>query len=121
MIYKITKLFLADNSGPKKAKSLDSKKIKTSYLTDIITIVIKKKFLKKKKIKKNILKAIIINTKFKTKRLNSFYITFNKNRILLLNHNLVFLGTNIKSLLCKEIKLYKKQFKKIISYSSGNI
>ena len=78
-------------------------------------------FKKKKKIKKNILKGIIINTKFKTKRLNEFYITFDKNRMLLLNHNLVFLGTNIKFIICKEIKIFKKQFKKIISYSSGNI
>jgi hypothetical protein len=56
MIYRITKLFLADNSGPKIAKSLESKKKKKSFFKKKIKIVINKKFKKKKKIKKNKLK-----------------------------------------------------------------
>ena len=121
MIYRNTVLYLADNSGPKKALCLNISKKRIGYLADIIGVVIKKKFLKKKKIKKNILKSLIINSKYKYKRKNGFFIKFKKNKIVLLNHGLIFLGSNVKAVLCKEIKKFKKQFKKIISYSAGNV
>ena len=121
MIFKNTLLHLADNSGPKTALCLNISKKKIGYLSDILGVVIKKKFLKKKKIKKNILKGLLINSKFKFKRKNGFLISFKKNKIVLLNQNLVFLGSNVKAVLCKEIKKFKKQFKKIISYSAGNV
>ena len=121
MIFQTTSVQIADNSGPNKVTCLKVKKKKTGYLADIIIVVIKKKFLKKKKIKKRILRSIIINTKYKKKRLNGTHITFQKNKGLLLNQNLTFLGSNVKAILCREIKMFKKQFKKIISYSSGNI
>ena len=52
MIFKNSRLFVADNSGPKKAKCLDIKKKKIGYLADILIVAIKKKLKKKKKIKK---------------------------------------------------------------------
>ena len=121
MIYKNTYLILADNSGPKKIKCLNVSKKKIGFLADLLVVVIKKKFLKKKKIKKNILKCIIINVKWKSKRKNGSFLKFKKNKGLLLNNNLIFIGTNVKSIICREIKIYKKQFKKIISYSPGNV
>ena len=121
MIYKNTVITLADNSGPRKVKCLNIKKKLIGYLADIIVTVIKKKFLKKKKIKKNILNTIIINSKLKTKRPNGPFLNFQSNKGLLLNNNLIFLGSNVKSIICKEIKKYKKKFKKIISYSPGNV
>ena len=121
MVYKQTSLILADNSGPKKVKCLNIKKKLIGFLADIIVVVVKKKFLKKKKIKKNVLNSILVNTKYKTKRKNGFFLKFKSNKGLLLNNNFVFLGTNVKCIICKEIKKYKKQFKKIISYSPGNV
>jgi large subunit ribosomal protein L14 len=121
MVFQDTILFLADNSGPKKVKCLNIKKKKIGYLADILVVVVKKRFLRRKKIKKNILCSILINSKFKFKRRNGFCISFGKNKGLLLNHNLVFLGSNVKAVVCKEIKKYKKKFKKIISYSGGNV
>jgi len=49
MILKNTKLFLADNSGPKKIKCLKINKKTVGYLSDVVTVIIKKKYLKKKK------------------------------------------------------------------------
>lgn len=121
MILKSTTLNIADNSGPKKVKCLNLKKKLVGYLADIIIVVIKKKFLKRRRIKKNILRSIIIHTRFKIKRKNGFSIKFGQNKSLLLNNNLNFIGSNIKSIICKEIKKYKKKFKKIISYSPGNV
>jgi ribosomal protein L14 len=121
MILKKTKLFLADNSGPKKIKCLKVNKKLIGYLSDVVTVIVKKKYLKRKKIKSNILKSLLINTKYKNNRQNGFFISFGKNKSLLLNNNNVFLGTNVKSVLCKEIKKYKKEYKKIISYSFGNV
>ena len=121
MIFKNTFLKLADNTGPKTVKCLNIKNKSIGFLSDIVTVVLKKRFLKKKKIKKNILNSLIVNTKYKTKRKNGVFIKFNSNKSLLINHQLIFLGSNVKAIICKEIKKFKKKFKKIISYSPGNI
>ena len=55
MIFKNTLLYLADNSGPKTALCLNISKKKIGYLSDILWVEIKKKFLKKKKIKYKII------------------------------------------------------------------
>jgi len=121
MIFKNSRLFVADNSGPKKAKCLDIKKKKIGYLADILIVAIKKKLKKKKKIKKNILNSIFITSKKKTKRFDGTFINFKKNKIAMLDEKFIFLGTNLKSLICKEIKKNKKKNLKLISYSRGNI
>ena len=43
MIFKTSNIYIADNTGPKKAKCLNIKKKKIGYLADILTVVIKKK------------------------------------------------------------------------------
>ena len=43
MIYKNSILFIADNTGPKKAKCLNIRKKKIGFLANILKIVIKKK------------------------------------------------------------------------------
>ena len=108
MVFKNTVLRLSDNSGPKKVKCLNIKKNLIGYLADIIVVVIKKKFLRKKKIKKNILNSLIINTKYKKLRKNGVHISFFQNKGLLLNSNFIFLGSNIKNILCREVKKYRK-------------
>jgi large subunit ribosomal protein L14 len=121
MIYKNTIIHVADNSGPKKAKSLNIKKKKIGYLADILIIAIKKKLNIKKKLKKNILNSIILTSKKKTKRLDGSFICFNYNKVAILDDKFVFFGTNLKSLICKEIKKNQKNHIKLISYSKGII
>ena len=121
MIYKNTKLIVADNTGPKKAKCLNIRKKNIGFLADILKVVIKKKLKRKKKLKKNILISIFITSKKKIKRLDGSFINFNKNKIAILDEKFVFFGTNLKSLICKEIKKNKKNHIKLISFSKGNI
>ena len=121
MIFKTSKIYIADNTGPKKAKCLNIKKKKIGYLADILTVVIKKKFKKIKKLKKNILNSIFITSIKKNKRIDGSFILFKKNKIAILDEKFIFLGTSLKSLICKEINLNKKKNLKLISYSKGNI
>ena len=121
LVFTNTSLKISDNSGPKKAKCLNIKKKKIGYLADILTIFIKKKLKRKKKLKKNILISIFITSKKKTKRSNGSFIKFSKNKIAILDDRLIFFGTNLKSLICKEIKKNKKNHIKLISFSKGNI
>ena len=121
MIFKNSKLKVTDNSGPKAGKCLNIKKKKIGYLADILTIVIKKKLKRKKKLKKNILSSILLNSKKKKKRADGSFINFNENNIAILDDKLIFFGTNLKSLICKEIKKNKKNHMKLISFSKGSI
>jgi large subunit ribosomal protein L14 len=121
MIFKNSKILVADNSGPKKAKCLNIKKKKIGFLADILVIAIHRKKKRKKKIKKNILFSILITSKKKTKRLDGSFIFFKKNKIAILDDKFIFFSTNLKSLICKEIKKKKKNHIKLISYSKGNI
>jgi ribosomal protein L14 len=121
MIFQNSKIIIADNTGPKKAKCLNIKKKNIGFLSDILIVTIKKKKKKKKKLKINILPIIFITSKKKKKRRDGFFIWFKKNRIALLDDKLIFIGTNLKSLICKEIKKKKKLNIKLISYSKGNI
>ena len=67
MIYKNTIIHVGDNSGPKKAKSLNIKKKKIGFLAYILVVAVKKKLNIKKKLKKNILNSIILTSKKKNK------------------------------------------------------
>ena len=46
MVIKRTNLKLADNSGPKKIKCLKIKTKNIGYISDVITVIIKKKFIR---------------------------------------------------------------------------
>ena len=121
LVFTNTSLKISDNSGPKKAKCLNIKKKKIGYLADILTIVIKKKLKRKKKLKKNILFSVLITSKKKKKRLDGSFINFDKNKIAILDDKFVFFGTNLKSLICKEIIKNKKKNIRLISFSKGII
>jgi ribosomal protein L14 len=68
--------------------------------------------------------GLIINTKWKTRRVNGHFIKFDYNRALTLSDQSKFLGTRVYGPICKEIrnsKKKKKNYKKIISYSGATI
>lgn len=121
MIFKNTYLLIGDNTGPKTAKCLNIKKKKIGFLSDILTVAIKKKYKKKKKLKKNILNSILLTCKKKTRRIEGSFLRFKKNKIAILDDKFNFSGTNLKSLLCKEIKKNQKKNLKLLAYSVGII
>ena len=120
MITVQTKLTIKDNSGAKKGQCIQVYQGTHAGIGEIILVSIKqlrKKLKKKIKIKKGDLsKALIIQTKYKTKNTIGNYINFDQNNIILLNNQLQPISTRITSPVTN--KLRKKKQLKIISLSS---
>lgn len=120
MIYIQTKLNINDNSGIKLAQCLKIYKKKTGKIGDIILISIKNlKLNNKKKIKiskGDLLKAIIIYTKYKNKNTIGNFIKFDINSIIILNNQNKPLGTRIFGPITSYFRKIKKF--KILSLSN---
>ena len=98
MIHIQTKLNVNDNSGIKLAQCLKIYKKKTGKIGDIILISIKNlktNSSKKKLLKGDLLKAVIIYTKYKNKNTIGNLIKFDINSIIILNNQNKPLGTRI--------------------------
>ena len=98
MIHIQTKLNVNDNSGIKLAQCLKIYKKKNGQIGDIILISIKNlktNSSKKKLLKGDLLKAVIIYTKYKNKNTIGNLIKFDINSIIILNNQNKPLGTRI--------------------------
>lgn len=116
-----TLLSVKDNTGIKKVQCIKIFKGLTASIGDIILISVKKlKFFntqKKIKIKKgNILKAIIIQTKYPCKNTIGNYIRFDQNCVLLLNNQGNLIGNRIFSPITTHFR--KKKNVKILTLAS---
>ena len=120
MIHIQTKLNVNDNSGIKLAQCLKIYKKKTGKIGDVILISIKNlKLNSKKKVKiskGDLLKAIIIYTKYKNKNTIGNFIKFDINSIIILNNQNKPLGTRIFGPITSFFR--KKKNFKIISLSN---
>lgn len=120
MIHIQTKLNVNDNSGIKLTQCLKIYKKKTGKIGDVILISIKNlKLNNKKKLKiskGDLLKAIIIYTKYKNKNTIGNFIKFDINSIVILNNQNRPLGTRIFGPITSFFRK-KKKFK-IISLSN---
>lgn len=124
MIQQQTILKVADNSGAKTVKCikvLGGFKRKFAYLGDIIIVSIQELRNKSKitsKVQKgDILKALIIRTKTKTKRKDGSTFFFKNNCVSLINKQGNPVATRIVGPIPKRLK--KKKFMKFISISAG--
>ena len=99
MIHLETKLKIKDNTGIKIGQCIKIYKKKTGAIGDLILISVKNLRLnKKKKIKINkgdLLKALIIQTKYSVKNTINNYIKFDNNCAIILNNQNKFMGTKI--------------------------
>lgn len=120
MIHLETKLKIKDNTGVKIGQCIKIYKKKTGTIGDLILISVKSLRLnKKKKIKINkgdLLKALIIQTKYSVKNTIGNYIKFDNNCVVILNNQNKLMGTRILGPITSEFRK-KKQFK-ILSLSS---
>jgi len=120
MIHLETKLKIKDNTGVKIGQCIKIYKKKTGTIGDLILISVKSLRLnKKKKIKINkgdLLKALIIQTKYPVKNIAGNYINFDNNCVVILNNQNKLMGTRILGPITSEFRK-KKQFK-ILSLSS---
>lgn len=125
MIQHHTYLSINDNSGAQEVqciKVLGGSKRKNAYIGDIVTVAVKKIMRKKtrkhEKDKKRIQqgdvhKALVINTKKQTRRLDGRYIKFDANAAILINQNKTLTATRIKGVLSRELR--NKKYIKILS------
>jgi large subunit ribosomal protein L14 len=121
VIQQETLLKVADNSGAKTVKCikvLGGYKKKSAKIGDVIVVSIKtvrnnlKKALKLRK--KEVLKALVIQTKFILKKNNGFYTKFYSNSVALLDKQKNPLGTRIIGFVPKKLR---KKFNKFVSIS----
>lgn len=122
MIHIQTKLNINDNSGIKLAQCLKIYKKKTGHIGDIILISIKNlktNSNKKKLLKGDLLKAIIIYTKYKNKNTIGNLIKFDINSIIILNNQNKPLGTRIFGPITSKFRKLKNF--KILSIASNII
>ena len=121
MIHIQTKLKIKDNTGVKIGQCLKIYKKATGTVGDIILISVKSLRLNKKKknkiIKGDLLKALIIQTKYNVKNTINNYIKFDNNSAIILNNQNKLMGTRILGPITSEFKK-KKQFK-ILSLASN--
>ena len=128
MISVESKLRGADNSGAKVLKCikiLGNFKKRYAYNGDVVLVSVKRLDSKKKIKKKNMYFALIISTKWRTRRLDGTFFSSKENRCLLLaKENRKFLGTRVYGFISKEIRSSKEnleRYKKIISYARATL
>jgi large subunit ribosomal protein L14 len=120
MLQTLTKTQINDNSGVRIGQCIKvlkkSKKIGT--VGDFIVISVKtlKKHSNLKIQKKNIFKALIINTKKEHAYKDSCFFKFDSNQIILLNNKNNLIGTRILGIVPKTLR--KKNFIKFLTQAS---
>ena len=121
-----TKLIVVDNSGAKLAKCIKLMgKQKISIVGNVISVTLLK-FKNSKKVKKRMVYlGLIVGTSYWVSRVDGSFIKFFSNRLLVFNKSFKFLGSRVYGGVLKEIRIksikdknYRKNFQKIISYSS---
>ncbi len=117
MIQERSLLYVADNSGAKVVmciRVLGGTRCKYANIGDIIKVVVKEIITRSKVYKGEVLKAVIIRTKYGISRFDGSYIRFDSNSCILLNNsNEQPIGTRIFGPITRELKSDK--FIKIIS------
>ncbi|AFP84194.1 ribosomal protein L14 [Candidatus Carsonella ruddii HT isolate Thao2000] len=119
MIQEQTLLKIIDNSGARIAKCIKvlngSKKI-YAKIGDLIKVVIKSSNINSKIKKGQVLKAIIVRTKYPFKRKDGTKLSFNDNSVILLNNQNQMIATRIFGVLTREVKT--NYLSKLISLSN---
>ncbi len=116
MIQERSLLLVSDNTGIKLVmciKVLGGTKFKYANIGNIIKIVVKEVISKSKFKKGDVLRALIIRTKYGIQRKDGSIIKFDNNSCIILNDNNQPLGTRIFGPITRELKCEK--FVKIIS------
>jgi|SRR6056297_2268834 len=116
MIQQETELNVADNSGAKKLnviKILGGTKRRYAHLGDIVVGSVKEAIPNSEVPKGKVVRAVIVRTRFKAKREDGSYISFDDNACVILENNLEPVGTRIFGPVARELR--NKNFIKIVS------
>lgn len=116
MIQMQTRMDVADNSGAKEVmcvKVLGGSHRKTASIGDIVVVSIKDAIPRGKVKKGDVHRAVIVRTRFVTKRNDGSAIRFDKNAAVLINKQGEPIGTRIFGPVARELR--SKKFMKIVS------
>ncbi len=116
MIQERTLLKVADNSGAKFViciKVLGGSKRRYANIGDVIKVAVKEAIPRSKVKKGEVLKSLIVRTRFGIRRNDGSLVRFDNNSCVLLNDNNHLIGTRIFGPITRELRAGK--FTKIIS------
>ena len=116
MIQMQSKLSVADNSGAKKVmciKVLGGSKRRYAGIGDIIKVTIKEAIPRGKVKKGDVHSAVVVRTKKGVRRQDGSKLSFDENAVVILNAQLVPIGTRIFGPVTRELR--SEKFMKIIS------
>lgn len=116
MIQMQTRMDVADNSGAREVmciKVLGGSKRKTASIGDVVVVSVKDAIPRGKVKKGDVHKAVIVRTRFATKRQDGSSIRFDRNAAVLINAAGEPVGTRIFGPVARELRA--KKFMKIVS------
>jgi large subunit ribosomal protein L14 len=116
MIQMQTRMDVADNSGAKEVmcvKVLGGSKRKTAAIGDIVVVSVKDAIPRGKVKKGEVHRAVIVRTRFATKRQDGSTIRFDRNAAVLISKQGEPIGTRIFGPVARELRA--KKFMKIVS------
>ncbi|MGX7590067.1 50S ribosomal protein L14 [Candidatus Karelsulcia muelleri] len=112
-------LKVADNSGAKKVLLicvLGGTNKKYASIGDTIVVTVKNSIAGSKIKKGQVTKAVVVRTKYKVKRNDGSYISFDENACVLLSKSGELIGTRVFGPVARELR--EKEYMKIISLAS---
>lgn len=116
MLQQESNVNVADNSGAKKVlliRVLGGTKKKYASLGDTIIVTVKNSIAGSSMKKGQVTKAVVVRTKYKVKRKDGSYISFDDNACVLLSKSGEIRGTRIFGPVARELR--EKEYMKIIS------
>ena len=116
MIHTETRLKVADNTGAKEVlviKNLGGSVRKTTNIGDIVVCTVKKATPNGVVKKGDVVKAVIVRSKYGIKRKDGSYIKFDENAVVIINNNKEIRGTRIFGPIAREVR--ERGYKRISS------
>ena len=116
MIHNESRLKVADNTGAKELlviRCLGGSNRKTSNIGDVVVCSVKEAAPGGSAKKGQVVKAVIVRTKYGISRENGSYIKFDDNAAVIIKDDKTPLGTRIFGPVARELR--EKQFMKIVS------
>ena len=114
-----TRLPVADNTGAKEVmciKVLGGSRRRTAGLGDIIVCSVKHVIPGSEVKKKAVIRAVIVRTKYPTRRADGSYIRFDNNAVVIIDNDGNPRGTRIFGAVARELR--ERNFMKIVSLAS---
>ncbi|NLC42200.1 MAG: 50S ribosomal protein L14 [Erysipelothrix sp.] len=116
MIHTETRLRVADNTGAREVlviRGLGGSRRRTSNIGDIVVCTVKESAPNAAVKKGDVVKAVIVRTKYGIRRDNGSYIKFDDNAVVILKDDMTPKGTRIFGPVARELR--EKNFMKIVS------